>query len=151
MANFSTKCGCSQQSLSLWQPQQRKTIISLHVEKWRTRELHALLISLSEMVLTINEGAKLAARWLKPPFDPLFHWITHAHLFRQSSPCFPSLGCHLILISWRDFNRQGHEVSRHKCPSAGDLSGFQRAQLTSSACTGPLAKMPSGPVCSCIQ
>lgn len=75
-------------------PSRERPSSSLHVEKWRTRELHALLISLSEMVLTINKGAKLAARWLKPPFHPLFHWITHTHLLRQSSPRFPSLGCH---------------------------------------------------------
>lgn len=110
-------------------PSRERPLSSLCVEKWETRELHSLLISLSEMVLTINEGAKLAARWLKSPFDHLFHWITHMHLFRQSLPHFPSLECHLLLTSWRDFNHQGHEVSRLKCPGAGDLSGYRRAHL----------------------
>lgn len=63
-------------------PSRERPLSSLHVEKWGTRELHSLLIRLSEMVLTINEGAKLSTRWLKSPFDHSFHWITHTHLFR---------------------------------------------------------------------
>lgn len=60
----SNKIKLNQKSLALYQPQQRKAIIIfiLHRDKWRTRELHSLLVSLSEMALTINEGEELTSK-----------------------------------------------------------------------------------------